>query len=71
MPDAALIDQVHAAIQRNPHVQGRNLRFEASQGRVVLHGVVASYYQKQMAQEMLRGLDGVQQIENQLQVDWR
>jgi osmotically-inducible protein OsmY len=43
---------------------------EANQGRLVLHGVVGSYYQKQIAQETLRKVDGVEQIENLLQVHW-
>jgi hypothetical protein len=35
-----------------------------------LRGVVRSYYQKQMAQEVLLGLEGVEHIENQLEVEW-
>jgi hypothetical protein len=31
---------------------------------------VGSFFQKQMAQEVVLRLDGVQQIENQLQVCW-
>ncbi len=37
---------------------------------MVLRGVVRSYYQKQMAQEMLKNVDGVNEIENQLEVCW-
>lgn len=48
----------------------RKLRFEAHAGQVTLRGVVGSYYQKQMAQELLRGLEGIQRIENQLEVAW-
>lgn len=65
-----LEDQVTLALQLNPHVSGRKLRFETSEGKVVLHGVVASFFQKQMAQEALRGVDGIKQIENQLEVCW-
>jgi len=36
----------------------------------VLRGVVSSYYQKQMAQEAVRRLQGVEGIENHLEVDW-
>jgi osmotically-inducible protein OsmY len=38
---------------------------------VRLQGTVGSFYQKQMAQELLRRVDGVERIENQLQVSWR
>jgi len=48
----------------------RNLRFETQEGRVVLRGTVSSYYQKQMAQEALRRLKGVDHIENHLEVNW-
>lgn len=62
--------QIRNALDQSPHLLGRNLRFEASDGRVTLKGVVRSYYQKQMAQESLRDVAGVAQIENQLEVSW-
>jgi osmotically-inducible protein OsmY len=61
---------ISSAIERNPHLKRRNLRFETSEGRVVLRGTVSSYYQKQMAQEALRRLQGVDHIENHLEVNW-
>ena len=61
---------ISSAIEHNPHLKRRNLRFEAQEGRVVLRGVVSSYYQKQMAQEAVRRLEGVNQVENQLEVNW-
>lgn len=72
MADAAssFAERVGRAIVANPHLTGRNLRFEAESGRVVLRGVVNTYFQKQMAQEALRYVDGVEQIDNQLQVSW-
>jgi osmotically-inducible protein OsmY len=69
--EVTLDHRVLRALEDNPHLAGRRLRFETHEGRVVLHGVVSSYYQKQMAQESLRRLEGIQAIENQLQVDWR
>lgn len=68
--EPALESRVHDALQQNPYLVNRQLRFEAQQGRVVLRGTVASYYQKQMAQEALRRLEGVEHIENQLEVAW-
>ena len=61
---------VENALLKQPNVPQRNLRFEASEGRVTLHGTVHSYYQKQMAQEALRRLEGVQTIDNQIEVSW-
>ena len=50
------------------HFTTRNFRLETDQGRVTLRGVVGSYYQKQMAQEALRHVDGVNEIYNELVV---
>ena len=68
--DSALEDRVQAAIAISPYLAGRNLRFEADEGRVRLRGVVHSYFQKQMAQEALRHVAGVSAIENELEVTW-
>lgn len=59
-------ERVEVAVQSNPYLNGRRLRIEAEAGRVVLHGTVQSYFQKQMAQEALRRVDGVEGIENRL-----
>lgn len=70
-PAQALDARIHTAISENPYLARRNLRFEtADEGRVILRGAVASYYHKQMAQEALRRLDGVSQIDNLLEVNW-
>jgi osmotically-inducible protein OsmY len=68
--NTSLEDRVDVAITTNPYLAGRSLRFETSQGRVVLHGVVGTYYQKQMAQEAVRRIDGVEEIDNRLEVAW-
>jgi osmotically-inducible protein OsmY len=67
---ATLADRVDQAIQTNPYVDGRTLRFETDGSRVVLQGKVKSYFQKQMAQEVVRRVQGVEQIENCLEVLW-
>ena len=65
-----LKDRVTTALESNPQLSRHRLHSEASQGRVVLRGHVGSYYQKQMAQEIVRCVDGVEEIENQLEVHW-
>ena len=65
-----LEDRAQIALDDHPNVPKRNLRIEASDGRITLHGTVHSYYQKQMAQEVLRRLEGIQTIDNQLEVSW-
>jgi osmotically-inducible protein OsmY len=70
MIDMPFEDRVHSALERNPYVGGRSLRFETDSGRVVLRGVVSTYFQKQMAQEAIRHVDGVHEIANELEVCW-
>ena len=59
-----------SAIEKHPHLKQRKLHFEHQDGRVVLRGIVNSFYQKQLAQEAVRRVDGVDHIENQLEVQW-
>jgi osmotically-inducible protein OsmY len=68
--DHSLAERVDQAIRTNPFVSGRTLRFETVGSRVVLKGSVSSYFQKQMAQEAIRRVDGVEQIDNCLEVLW-
>lgn len=65
-----LFEKIHEALISNPHVPSREVRVEAAGGRVVLKGSVRSFFQKQMAQEAIRRVDGVETIENLLEVNW-
>ena len=68
--EPSLADRVDQAIQTSPYVNARMLRFETDGKRVVLRGSVNSYFHKQMAQEAVRRVAGVEQIENCLEVLW-
>ena len=70
MVDSQLADRAQTALEKSPYLPRRNLRLETEAGRITLKGVVTSYYQKQMAQETLRQLEGVDHIENHLEVQW-
>jgi osmotically-inducible protein OsmY len=65
-----LHDRLDEALTSNPHLFGRKLGFETEAGLVVLKGTVNSFFQKQMAQEAIRRVDGVELIDNQLEVNW-
>jgi osmotically-inducible protein OsmY len=66
-----LFERIHEALTANPHVPSRRqVRIEAEDGRVVLKGSVRSFFEKQMAQEAVRRIDGVQTIDNLLEVNW-
>ncbi len=66
----ALVQRLDSAIKGNPHLTGHQVFCSEEGGTVILQGRVRSYYQKQMAQEALRNLEGVQRIVNDLEVDW-
>lgn len=68
--DAPLREAVTEALQSSPYVGGSRLRIEAGGGRVRLHGDVGTFFEKQMAQEVVRRIDGVDVVENHLQVAW-
>lgn len=67
-----LHDQVKMAIATNPYLNltKNNVDFQTHGNCVTLRGKVDSFYQKQMAQEALRRVDGVEEIENLLEVNW-
>jgi osmotically-inducible protein OsmY len=67
----SLKDQIGTALRDNPYLFGRTLRVETHEGTVTLRGFVGTYYQKQMAQESVRRIDGVGEISNELEVAYR
>lgn len=67
---APLLDQVRGALSKSPYLSPRKVEVEATNGNIRLAGTVSSYFHKQMAQELVRRVDGVEQVENQLQVNW-
>lgn len=58
-------------IVRHPHLHQRQVFLRADKGHVVLQGRVKSFFEKQMAQEALRTIDGISTIDNQLVVSWQ
>jgi osmotically-inducible protein OsmY len=69
-PARPLFERIHEALNNNPHVPAPQVSVEAADGCVVLKGSVRSFFQKQMAQEAIRRIDGVQRIDNLLEVNW-
>lgn len=65
-----LLQRVDSAIKCSPHLAGHQVFCQEESGVVVLHGKVRSFFQKQMAQETLRHVDGVEKVINELEVDW-
>ena len=65
-----LLHRVDSAIRRNRHLNGHQVFCQEESGIVVLHGRVKSFFQKQMAQESLKRLEGVEKVINELEVEW-
>jgi osmotically-inducible protein OsmY len=65
-----LAQQIYETVTVNPHLNQAGLMFQANvnEGRVVLRGSVRSFYEKQIAQEAVREIEGVKIIENQIEV---
>ena len=63
-----LRELIHNTVAGSPFVSSRNLSIEVEQSQVTLRGDVPSFHQKQLAQEAIRHLDGVDEICNELTV---
>ena len=70
LPEPPLWERVHRALRSSPYISESQVHFAAKRGEITLHGNVNTFFQKQMAQETIRRIDGVQQIENLLEVNW-
>lgn len=70
MVDSVLMGRAQSALDNNPHLPRRQVRLEASDGRLIIRGAVRSFFQKQMAQEALRTFEDTHEIDNQLEVHW-
>ena len=62
--------QIAEAIVHNPHLDSRRIKIRTNRGRVVICGSTETYFEKQMAQEALRGIEGITSIKNELEVEW-
>lgn len=69
--DPPLLEKLRGVLSKSHYLSPRQVQIETTGGNVRLEGTVGSYYQKQMAQELVRRVDGVETVENQLQVSWR
>lgn len=62
--------QLQLAIGHHPHLLKNRLHIDIQAGRVRLQGNVDSFFEKQMAQEAIRNIVGIDGIDNELQVVW-
>lgn len=55
-------------LQASPHLLVRQIACEYDHGVLFLRGRLPSFYQKQMAQTAVAGLEGVAQVVNEIEV---
>jgi len=65
---AVVIEVARKSLQKSPYTAIRNVSCDYDQGVLFLRGRLTSYHQKQAAQEAVRGLEGVVQVVNQIEV---
>jgi osmotically-inducible protein OsmY len=58
----------HRRLPIRPYASLCDVRYVVDDGIAVLRGCVPSYYLKQLAQELVRNMDGVYAIRNELEV---
>lgn len=63
-------NRASSLLEANPHFRGRGrwVTCRCSNGQLYLEGKLPSFYLKQLAQETLRDLEGIKQIENRIVV---
>ena len=67
-PQASLQAVAERALRSGPYPALKTLSCDDRGGVLVLRGCLPSYYLKQVAQEAVARLEGVQAIDNQIQV---
>ena len=57
-------------IIHQPHLSVQRIWCDFDKGRLILRGQVPSFYFKQLAQEAVADLEGVEQVVNEIEVLW-
>jgi len=66
--ETTLEERVETAADSSPYLNASRIQIEPVTRGVILRGVVGSYYEKQMAQETLLRVDGVESVDNHIEV---
>ena len=66
--DRNLVARAESRLQKSGYPALRDIRCESQEGVFVLRGHVPSYYLKQVAQELVRGVATAETIVNQVEV---
>ncbi len=61
-------ERAESELRRNAYFALKNIACEYREGVLTLNGCLPTYYLKQVAQEAVARLDGVQRIDNRIEV---
>ncbi len=67
-PPPGLRELAEGRLRGNPYPALKHVTCDCREGVLVLRGLLPSYYLKQVAQEAVARLEGVQAVDNQIQV---
>ena len=67
-PQPGTADLAERRLRSNPYLALKNISCDWLDGVLVLRGWLPSYYLKQIAQEAVAALKGIERIDNQIQV---
>lgn len=65
----AVAEAAHQRLTSDPNLLAQRISCDYFRGVLQLHGRLPTFYQKQIAQEIVKGLDGVEQIVNNIVVE--
>jgi hypothetical protein len=67
-PQPGLRELAEDCLRRNPYLALKNVSCDCHAGVLVLRGCLPSYYLKQVAQEAVACLEGVEAVDNRIEV---
>jgi hypothetical protein len=67
-PRPGLQESAECCLRRNPYLALRGVACDCRDGVLVLRGCLPSYYLKQVAQEAVVSLEGVEAVDNRIEV---
>ncbi len=66
-----IAESAKECLQNSPYQAVRGILCEGNQGVLFLRGHLSSFHYKQVAQETVAGVQGVNQVVNEIEVDYQ
>ena len=64
----AVEEAAEMRLKSSPYPSIQRVNCDFKKGRLTLHGRVSTFFEKQIAQQAVIGLDGVRRLENRIEV---